>query len=193
MLLNFLNTFFFIGSNYVFSNQEDVEKPWHNWQVHQGTYDSLPLDVSHSQLNFSQAERSFETHVLYIHVHNIFINVNPQRALLFILNIYFNILWQVGLINTNTWYHMGSVLFIIYLANNSNKAMANITSLNHEIKYDVSLLCKCHLMLKLWIAPCSYGELQKKLNVKLDCALRLWTHTTAFTSQIAVRWHMQSN
>lgn len=70
---------------------------------------------------------------------------------------------------------MGSALFVVrgHLANNSNKAVTNITSLNREIGYDVSLLCKCHLKLKLWIAPCSYVELQKKMNVKLDSALRL--------------------
>lgn len=113
-----------------------------------------------------------------MHMHDVFINVNPQCALLFFsFNVNFEYVFEYFMRSGHNLYRYmdshGFLLLVLHLANNSNEAMANITSLNHEIKYDVSLLCKCHLMLKLWIAPCSYGELQKKLNVKLDCALRL--------------------
>ena len=73
--------------------------------------------------------------------------------------------------------------FWICLVDESNKALANITSIVCESKHAGALLCKCHLMLKLWISPCSHGELQKELNVKWDFALGLRTHTAAFSPQ----------
>lgn len=85
--------------------------------------------------------------------------------------LYFIISWHNKYTNTSA--QIGFALFVVFglgfwicLADQSNKAIANITSINRESKYASSLLGKCHLMLKLCLSPRSHGEQQKEPNVK---------------------------